>query len=185
VDCSKHFSLLDIHFKNKGASSRHKTKQAGLTALSAWHTCKPDCLVSLTVLSAWLPCQPLSIVSLFALMGCLLCFVPATSACISSVCLWRTLTVLTRQTRQAVHAINQFTFLRCLWVLLSPQPVFFVFYLPSGQYYKHFTDIVVKTINANWLHTPTRFHYEGENFQCYETKQRGAKLLNFSGKSRT
>ncbi len=33
--------------------------------------------------------------------------------------LWQPLTVLTRQTRQAVCALNQSIFLRCLWVLCT------------------------------------------------------------------
>jgi hypothetical protein len=36
VDYSTHITLEDIPLKDKGASLKHKTKQAGLTALSAW-----------------------------------------------------------------------------------------------------------------------------------------------------
>ncbi len=38
VDCSTHVSLRHP-LKNKGASSGHKTKQAGLTALTACRSC--------------------------------------------------------------------------------------------------------------------------------------------------
>jgi len=54
----------------------------------------PDCVVSLRV-------------SPFALLASLLCFVPATSTCFQCVFLYQSLTVLTRQTRQAVCAIKQ------------------------------------------------------------------------------
>ncbi len=106
-----------------------------LTTLSAW---QPDCLVSLTASSAWLPCQPDCLVSLQP--DCLVslqpdCLVslsalsaslpwwpayfPATRACFSSVFfLLQTLTVPNRQTMQAVCAINQSFFLRCLWYKL-------------------------------------------------------------------
>ncbi len=71
--------------KNKNASSGHKTKQAGLTALSAWQLCKPICLDGLSAL-----------------------FCATTSAWFSSVFFWhQTLTVLTRQTRQAICSIKQ------------------------------------------------------------------------------
>jgi len=53
-----------MHLNKTRASSRHKTKQAGPTALPAWLTCQPACLVSLPALSAYL-----------------ICFVPATRAC--------------------------------------------------------------------------------------------------------
>jgi len=43
------------------------------------------------------------------------CYVPATSTASSKGILWQPLTVLTRQTSQAVRAIDQSIFLRCLW----------------------------------------------------------------------
>jgi hypothetical protein len=47
--------------------------------------------------------------ALTALSACLLCLVPATSACFSEF-LGQPLTELTRQTRQAVHSIKQTIF---------------------------------------------------------------------------
>jgi hypothetical protein len=56
------------------------------------------------------------------------CYVPATSSTFKAFLLWP-LTVLTRQTRLAVRALNQSIFLRCLW--LPPEAVFLVMCDPS------------------------------------------------------
>ncbi len=74
-----------------GASSGHITKHA-------WYRLdSPGC--------------PVSLVSPSSLLACLLWFVPVTSACFSEcVLVAEPQTVLTRQTRQAVHAIKQSIF---------------------------------------------------------------------------
>jgi hypothetical protein len=67
------------------------------------------------------------------------CYVPATSTASSSSfkgILRQPLTVITRQMRQAVHAINQSIFLRCLWAWLTGstnQPLWPVCWAPKSD----------------------------------------------------
>ncbi len=74
------------------------------------------------------------------------CYVPASIATYSKT-FWlfslRPITVLMRQTRQAVRAINQSIFLRCLWNQLSA-----VHNNICGLYYKHVMTIIYDCSNS-------------------------------------
>jgi hypothetical protein len=61
------------------------------------------------------------------------CYVASTSATSSKAFLLPPLTVLTGQTRQSVHAINQSIFLRCLWKKVLAEKIIFVYLKQQNQ----------------------------------------------------